>query len=185
LNFCSHCGSPVTLKTPDGDHLPRFVCSNCGKIHYQNPLLVLGCVPEWEGKILLCRRAIEPRLGFWTVPAGFMENGETMQLAAARECYEEALATVEVGSLLAVANVTHAGQVHIMFRARLLLPKFAPGPESLEVGLYEEAQVPWDHLAFPSGEFTLRKYFADRAAGREDHHFTELTRPLKPKGMAE
>jgi ADP-ribose pyrophosphatase YjhB (NUDIX family) len=185
LNFCSHCGSPVTLKIPDGDHLPRFVCSNCGKIHYQNPLLVLGCVPEWEGKVLLCRRAIEPRLGFWTVPAGFMENGETMQLAAARECYEEALARVEVGSLLAVANVTHAGQVHIMFRARLLLPKFAPGPESLEVGLYEEAQVPWDQLAFPSGEFTLRKYFSDRAAGREDHHFTELTRPLKPKGMAE
>jgi ADP-ribose pyrophosphatase YjhB (NUDIX family) len=185
LNFCSHCGSPVTSKIPDGDHLPRFVCSNCGKIHYQNPLLVLGCVPEWEGKILLCRRAIEPRLGFWTVPAGFMENGETMQLAAARECYEEALATVEVGSLLAVANVTHAGQVHIMFRARLLRPEFAPGPESLAVGLYDEAQVPWNDLAFPSGEFALRKYFADRAAGREDHHFTELTHPLKPKPVAE
>jgi hypothetical protein len=90
-----------------------------------------------------------------------------------------------VGSLLAIANVTHAGQVHIMFRARLLLPEFAPGPESLEVGLYEEAQVPWNQLAFPSGEFTLRKYFADRAAGREDHHFTELTRPLKSKAVAE
>ncbi|HLN50364.1 MAG TPA: NUDIX hydrolase [Steroidobacteraceae bacterium] len=185
MNFCSHCGSPVTLKIPEGDHLPRFVCANCGKIHYQNPLLVLGCVPQWEGKILLCRRAIEPRLGFWTVPAGFMENGETMQLAAARECYEEALARVEVGSLLAVANVTHAGQVHIMFRARLLSPEFAPGPESLEVGLYDEAQVPWSELAFPSGEFALRKYFADRVAGREDHHFTELTHPLDRKAVAE
>ncbi len=140
---------------------------------------MLGCVPEWDGKILLCRRAIEPRLGFWTVPAGFMENGETMQAAAARECYEEAEARVEIGSLLAVVNVTHAGQVHVMFRAKLIAPEFAPGTESLEVGLYDEAGIPWDRLAFPSGEFTLRRYFADRQAGREDHHFTELTRPLK------
>jgi ADP-ribose pyrophosphatase YjhB (NUDIX family) len=148
-------------------------------IHYKNPLLVLGCVPQWQGKILLCKRAIEPRLGFWTVPAGFMENGETMQQAAARECYEEALARVEIGSLLAVVNVTHAGQVHVMFRAELKAPEFAPGPESLEVGLYDEAAIPWDQLAFPSGEFTLRRYFADRAAGIENHHFTELTRTLR------
>jgi ADP-ribose pyrophosphatase YjhB (NUDIX family) len=180
LNFCSHCGSPVTSKIPDGDHLPRFVCTSCGTIHYKNPLLVLGCVPEWEGKILLCKRAIEPRLGFWTVPAGFMENGETMQAAAARECHEEALARVEIGSLLAVVNVTHARQVHVMFRARLSQPDFGAGTESLEVRLYEESEIPWDQLAFPSGEFTLRKYFADRAAGREDHHFTELARPLRP-----
>ena len=150
-------------------------------VHYKNPLLVLGCVPQWEDKILLCRRAIEPRLGYWTVPAGFMENGETMQNAAARECQEEALATVEIGSLLAVVNVTHAAQVHVMFRARLLEPVFGAGTESLEVGLYREAEIPWADLAFPSGEFTLRKFFADRAAGREDHHFTELTRPLKQK----
>ena len=185
LNFCSHCGSPVTSKIPDGDHLPRFVCANCGAIHYKNPLLVLGCVPEWQNKILLCRRAIEPRLGFWTVPAGFMENGETMEAAAARECYEEALAKVQIGSLLAVVNVTHAGQVHVMFRARLLAPEYAPGRESLEVGLYGESEIPWDDLAFPSGEFTLRRYFADRAKGREDYHFTELTRPLKSSGVAE
>jgi ADP-ribose pyrophosphatase YjhB (NUDIX family) len=136
--------------------------------------LVLGCVPEWQDKILLCRRAIEPRLGFWTVPAGFMENGETMQQAAARECQEEALATVVVTSLLAVVNVTRANQVHVMFRAKLLKPEFAPGIESLEVRLYTEADIPWSDLAFPSGEFTLRQYYADRAAGREDHHFTEL-----------
>lgn len=143
-------------------------------VHYKNPLLVLGCVPEWENKILLCKRAIEPRRGFWTVPAGFMENGETMQAAAARECHEEALATVEVGSLLAIVNVTRANQVHVMFRARLLKPEFAPGPESLEVGLYSEAEVPWADLAFASGEYALRRYYEDRTAGRELHHFTEL-----------
>jgi len=148
-------------------------------VHYKNPLLVLGCVPEWQDKILLCRRAIEPRLGFWTVPAGFMENGETLQNAAARECYEEALAKVQIGSLLAVVSVTHASQVHVMFRAKLLEPTFAPGPESLEVGLYREDEIPWSELAFPSGEFTLRKFYEDRAAGREEHHFTELTRPLR------
>jgi ADP-ribose pyrophosphatase YjhB (NUDIX family) len=153
-------------------------------IHYKNPLLVLGCVPQWGDRILLCRRAIEPRLGFWTVPAGFMENGETMQHAAARECYEEALARVEVGSLLAIVNVTHAGQVHVMFRARLLTAEFAPGPESLDVRLFREDEIPWDDLAFASGEFTLRQYFADRRSGREDHHFTELTRPFIAPAVA-
>jgi ADP-ribose pyrophosphatase YjhB (NUDIX family) len=180
LNFCSNCGAPVESKIPSGDHLPRFVCTSCNMVHYKNPLLVLGCVPEWQNKILLCRRAIEPRLGYWTVPAGFMENGETMQEAAARECQEEALAKVEVGSLLAVVSVTRAHQVHVMFRAKLLAPEFAPGPESLEVGLYDEAEIPWSELAFPSGEFTLRRYYADRSAGREEHHFTELKSRPKP-----
>ena len=159
--------------------MPRFVCTSCGTIHYKNPLLVLGCVPEWQGKILLCRRAIEPRLGFWTVPAGFMENGETLQAAAARECYEEATARVEIGSLLAAVSVTGANQVHVMFRARLLAAEFAPGLESLEVALCDEVDIPWADLAFPSGEFTLRKYFEDRAAGHENHHFIELSRRLK------
>src|SRR5258708_13169726 len=119
-------------------------------VHYKNPLLVLGCVPEWQGKVLLCRRAIEPRLGFWTVPAGFMENGETMQAAAARECYEEALAKVEIGSLLAVASVTGAGQGPVMFRAKLLQPQFPPGPQSLEVRFYPQPEVPCTHLPFPT-----------------------------------
>jgi ADP-ribose pyrophosphatase YjhB (NUDIX family) len=114
------------------------------------------------------------------VPAGFMENGETLQAAAARECQEEALAKVEIGSLLAVVSVTGASQVHVMFRAKLLQPEFAPGPESLEVGLYEESEIPWAQLAFPSGEFTLRKYYEDRSVGREDHHFVELNRRLTP-----
>jgi ADP-ribose pyrophosphatase YjhB (NUDIX family) len=179
VNFCSHCGAPVASKIPPGDHLPRFVCTSCGTIHYQNPRLILGCVPEWEGRILLCRRAIEPRRGFWTVPAGFMENGESMQDAAARECHEEALATVEIGSLLAVVSVLHAHQVHVMFRAKLRKPEFAPGPESEAVGLYEEAQIPWADLAFPSGEYTLRRYFEDRARGVENHHFSSISRPMK------
>ena len=115
MNFCSNCGSAVESKIPEGDHLPRFVCPSCHTIHYENPLLVLGCVPEWQDKILLCKRAIEPRLGYWTVPAGFMENGETMQQAAARECLEEATAVVDIGSLLAIVNVTRANQVHVMF----------------------------------------------------------------------
>ncbi len=148
-------------------------------IHYKNPLLVLGCVPQWHERILLCRRAIEPRRGYWTMPAGFMETGETMQAAAARECQEEALAEVDIGSLLAVVTVTHAHQVHVMFRARLRRPEFAPGPESLEVVLCEEREVPWTDLAFPSVEYALRRYFADRAAGREDHHFVELNRSLR------
>ncbi|MDE2304210.1 MAG: NUDIX hydrolase [Gammaproteobacteria bacterium] len=178
MKFCSNCGAAVVSRVPDGDHLPRFVCDACGIVHYQNPLLVLGCVPEWQGRILLCRRAIEPRRGFWTVPAGFMEIGETLQHAARRECFEEAQAEVEIGSLLAVVSVTHAAQVHVMFRARMTAERFAPGPESLEVELFEESRIPWGDLAFPSGEFTLRRYFADRAGGREGHHFTELNRRL-------
>jgi ADP-ribose pyrophosphatase YjhB (NUDIX family) len=179
VNFCSNCGAPVALTIPPGDTLPRFVCVSCGMIHYQNPRLVLGCVPVWEDRILLCRRAIEPRRGYWTVPAGFMENGETLEQAAARECQEEANALVEIGSLLAVVSVTHANQVHVMFRAKLIKPEFSAGAESEVVGLYREEEIPWGDIAFPSGEFTLRRFYADRAAGREDHHFTALTRPLK------
>src|SRR5476649_1742142 len=131
LKFCTNCGAPVALKVPPGDHLPRFVCMTCGTIHYQNPRLVLGCVPMWEDRILLCRRAIEPRRGYWTIPAGFMENNETLEAAAARESMEEALAAVQIGSLLAVVDVLHAHQVHLTFRARLLDPSaIGAGPES-------------------------------------------------------
>jgi len=176
MNFCSHCGQPVSRRVPPGDQLPRFVCDACGTIHYENPKLVAGCVPEWQGQILLCRRAIEPRRGFWTVPAGFMENGETLMAAAAREAVEEAQAEVEIGSLLAIFHALRAQQVHVFFRARLAVPRFGVGPESLEVQLVEERDVPWDEIAFPSGVFALRRYFADRAAGREDLHFGEVER---------
>jgi ADP-ribose pyrophosphatase YjhB (NUDIX family) len=174
VKFCSNCAQPVSLRRPEGDHLPRYVCDACGTVHYQNPKLVVGCVPEYEGRILLCRRAIEPRLGYWTIPAGFMENGETTQDGARRESFEEALAEVEIGSLLAVVHVLHADQVHVMFRARLLEPRFGPSPESLEVRLYDEAEVPWHDIAFRSVDFALRRYFEDRRGGVENHHFSAI-----------
>jgi ADP-ribose pyrophosphatase YjhB (NUDIX family) len=174
MKFCSSCGHPVTSKVPDGDHLPRFVCEACGEIHYQNPRIIAGCIPEWEGKILLCRRAIEPRRGFWTVPAGFMENGEAVQDAAAREAQEEALADVEIGSLVSIINVIRAHQVHIIFRARLRNTNFGVGPESLEVGLYEERDIPWPEIAFLSVEFALRRYLEDRREGRELAYFRDI-----------
>ncbi|MEX0734953.1 MAG: NUDIX hydrolase [Steroidobacteraceae bacterium] len=171
MNFCPSCGAPVLRRVPEGDHLPRFVCTACGAIHYRNPKLIAGCVPEIDGRILLCRRAIEPRRGYWTVPAGFMETGETLQQAAARECREEALARVEIGSLCAIVHVLHAEQVHVMFRATLADPSFGVGVESLEVKLCEERELPWADLAFRSVEFALRRYFEDRAAGRNELHF--------------
>jgi ADP-ribose pyrophosphatase YjhB (NUDIX family) len=179
MNFCTQCGARLEFRVPPGDQLARHVCDACGTIHYQNPRLVVGCVPEHDGRILLCTRAIEPRRGYWTVPAGFMENGETLQQAAARESREEALAEVEIGSLLAVVHVLHAQQVHVFFRARLPRAEFAAGPESLEVQLVHPDEIPWPQLAFPSTEFSLRRYLEDRAAGVEPHHFTSLDRRLK------
>jgi ADP-ribose pyrophosphatase YjhB (NUDIX family) len=176
MNYCPNCGAKVVQRIPDGDHLPRFVCEGCQAIHYQNPKLVAGCVPESSGRILLCRRAIEPRRGYWTVPAGFMENDETLQQAAARECHEEALARVEIQDPCAIVHVLHAHQVHVLFRAILEDGSFGVGVESLEVGLYEERDIPWPEIAFPSVEFTLRRYFEDRAIGERTLHFTTFER---------
>jgi ADP-ribose pyrophosphatase YjhB (NUDIX family) len=179
MKFCSNCGQAVEFKVPPGDHRPRYVCPACGIIHYQNPRIVAGCVPTYEGRILMCRRAIEPRRGYWTFPAGFMENGETIQDAARRESVEEALAEVEIGSLLSIVHVLHADQVHITFRARLPQPMFGVGPESLEVVLCEEKDLPWSEIAFRSVDFALRRYVEDRRAGVETHHFAtiDLRRP--------
>jgi ADP-ribose pyrophosphatase YjhB (NUDIX family) len=184
MKFCTQCGGAIGLRVPPGDHRPRYVCEACGTIHYQNPKLVAGCVPEHEGRILLCRRAIEPRRGYWTVPAGFMENGETLQQAAARESQEEALAAVTIGSLLSVVHVLHAEQVHVFFRASLPAARYGVGEESLEVALVAAAEIPWDDIAFPSTDFTLRRYLEDKAAGREGHHFTTIDRRLRsaPQG---
>ena len=179
MKFCSNCGSQVVLKVPEGDHLPRHVCENCGTIHYINPKVVVGSVPEYQGRILLCKRGIEPRLGYWTIPAGFMENDETLEAGAAREASEEALIDVEIGSLLLLANVTSANQVHVFFRSRMRRPDFGVTPESLEVKLVEEKDIPWDDLAFPSTEAALRHYVADRAAGAERHHVDEMPRRFK------
>ena len=173
MKFCSDCGQALSVRVPPGDHLPRFVCDACGSIHYENPKLVAGCVPEYQGQILICRRAIEPRRGFWTIPAGFMENGETLMGAAAREAVEEACANVEIGSLLAVFHALRAHQVHVFFRGRLAEPRFGVGPESLEVKLVEERDIPWDEFAFSSGIFALRRYLEDRAAGRDGVHISD------------
>jgi ADP-ribose pyrophosphatase YjhB (NUDIX family) len=170
MKFCPSCAAPLAERIPDGDHLPRAVCTACGAIHYRNPKLIAGCVPELDRRILICRRAIEPRRGYWTIPAGFMEIGETLQQAAARECQEEALARVQVGSLVAVVHVLHAEQVHVMFRARLS-GGFGVGVESLETVLCDESDIPWPEIAFPSVEFTLRRFFEDRAAGRDGLHY--------------
>jgi ADP-ribose pyrophosphatase YjhB (NUDIX family) len=172
--FCCYCGHGTQLAVPPGDTRQRRVCPSCGAVHYENPRVVVGCVPEYEGRILICRRAIEPRRGFWTVPAGFLENGETLQAGAARECHEEALATVDIGSLLAVANVPEACQVHVFFRARLAAPTFGAGEESLEAQLVEADAIPWDDIAFRSTRYALRAYLADRETGAEPVHLTTL-----------
>jgi ADP-ribose pyrophosphatase YjhB (NUDIX family) len=176
MNFCSNCGTRVVLKVPEGDLLPRHVCENCGTIHYQNPKIVVGSVPEYQGRILICKRGIEPRLGYWTIPAGFMENDETLEAGAAREAMEEALIDVEIGSLLLVANVTHARQVHVFFRSRMLTPDFGVTHESLEVALIDEKDIPWNDLAFPSTEFALRRFVEDRKAGVDRHHVAQMQR---------
>ena len=176
--YCSHCGAPTVTRIPDGDHLPRQICEACGVVHYQNPRIVVGCVPDHDGKILICRRAIEPRLGYWTIPAGFLENGETLEQGAARECLEEAMAEVRIGSLLALVNIPQAHQVHVFFRARLPLPVHAAGAESLETALVEAADIPWADIAFPSTRYALERYLADRSAGVEGHHLTEMSRRM-------
>ncbi len=164
MKYCSACGKPVSLSIPAGDNRERFCCSACGSIHYQNPKLVLGTIPVWGDQVLLCRRAIEPRYGFWTLPAGFMENGESTGEGATRETSEEAGAHIELGPLYSVIDVPHVDQVHLFFRARLLDTNFDPGPESLEVQLFSEADIPWANLAFRTVEQTLKWFFEDRRA---------------------
>jgi ADP-ribose pyrophosphatase YjhB (NUDIX family) len=177
MKFCSHCGSSaIEQRIPEGDTLPRWICSKCGTIHYQNPKVVVGCLPDWEGKVLLCRRAIDPRLGLWTLPAGFLENGETILAGAARETVEEARARVDVGALYTVISLPLINQVYIMFRARLLDLDFGPGPESLEVRLFEEDGIPWNELAFRTIARTLRNYFLDRKLGEFPVHVSSLER---------
>jgi len=170
MNYCSTCGARVELRVPPGDSVPRHVCTNCGTIHYENPKMVVGCIPEWENSILLCRRAIEPRIGLWTVPAGFMENGETTAEGAMRETLEEANAKVEILGLYALFNIPHINQVYMLFRARLLDLDFSAGAETLETELFEEERIPWDQIAFVTVRRTLKHYFNDRRAGEFHFH---------------
>lgn len=165
MNYCSACGAPVTQEIPADDNRLRHVCSRCRTVHYQNPRVVAGCIPEWHGKILLCRRAIEPRAGRWTLPAGFMELGETTAEAAVRETMEEAHARVGEPELYTVMSLPHAGQVYIMYRAPLLDLDYRPGTESTHVELFEPGAVPWEELAFPTIHHTLACYLEDLAQG--------------------
>ena len=168
MTYCSECGAETRREIPNDDNRERDICPSCGTVHYRNPLIVVGCVPERDGKILLCKRAIEPRYGYWTVPAGFMELGESTVQGAARETMEEACAEVEIGHLFAVVDVVDAGQVHMFYTAKLL-SDFAAGPESLDVAMYSEDEVPWDDIAFHSGRFALEKYFEDKGENNGAH----------------
>lgn len=181
MKFCSTCGGPIERRVPEGDTRPRDVCARCLVVHYQNPKVVAGCIPEWEGKILLCRRAIEPRYGLWTLPAGFMENGETTVEAARRETLEEACARVRIDALYALFNLPHINQVYVMFRGRLLDLDVAPGQESLEVALLDEAEIPWDALAFPVVRQTLALYFEDRRRGAFRQHLGDIVKRPESK----
>ena len=177
MNFCSACGAPVNLRIPVGDTLPRHVCDACGVIHYRNPRMVVGALPEWEDRVLLCRRAIEPRHGKWTLPAGFMENGETVAAAAIRETLEEACARIELGAMYTLISVQHVNQVHVIYRSRLLDLDFAPGTETLELRLFREDEIPWDEIAFRTIAITLKHYFTDRRSGQYRFRTEDLTAP--------
>lgn len=166
MKFCSECGQTVVQKKPEGDTHLRYVCISCETIHYQNPNIVTGCIPEWQGKILLCRRAIEPRHGLWTLPAGFMENNETTAQAAIRETMEEARAKVEIINLYTMFNLPHVNQVYIIFRAQMSSLDYGPGEESLEVELFELDELPWDEMAFAVVTETLKLYCQDVSNGK-------------------
>ena len=178
IKHCRECGSPVTYRLPDdGDTKPRAICTNCHTVHYENPLNVVGTVPVWGvsgEQVLLCKRNIEPRKGKWTLPAGFMELGETTAEGAARETDEEAGAQIEMGALFTLMNVSRVGQVHLYYRARLLSDRFNPGPETMEARLYTEDQVPWDDIAFRTVRETLQHYFADRRQGHFGFHVLDI-----------
>lgn len=176
MNYCSKCGSPVTSRIPPGDDRPRHICDACGTIFYSNPKIVAGCIPQWGEQLLLCRRAIEPRSGLWTLPAGFMENGESTAEAAARETLEEANARVEMGRLFAYLNIPALSQVYVIFLARLMDLDFSAGAESLEVRLFHEHEIPWQELAFPSIERALRLYFEDRRGEGFGTHMADVER---------
>jgi len=175
MKFCSNCGGPISQLIPQGDNRLRHVCAQCLTVHYQNPRIIAGCLPVWGEQVLLCRRAIEPRHGYWTLPAGFMENGETLEQAAARETAEEACARVSNLSLYTLFDLPHINQVYMLFRAELVDLNFQPGAESLDVQLFHERDIPWSELAFPTIGRTLECYFADRLL----HHFPVRNEPLE------
>ncbi|WP_290697972.1 NUDIX hydrolase [Amphritea sp.] len=165
MNFCNQCGSAVRLEVPEGDNRPRHICNNCSFIHYVNPKVIAGCLPVYEGKVLLCKRAIEPRIGFWTLPAGYMENGESTQNAATRETREEANARVSQLELYTLTSLVPVSQVQLIYLAQLDDLDFSAGDETEDVQLFAEEDIPWDDLAFQTIRNALRFYFEDRKKG--------------------
>ena len=174
MKYCSACGSNVSSRIPAGDNRNRFICDSCEVIHYQNPRIITGCLPVHEDQVLLCRRAIAPRQDYWTLPAGFMENGETSEQGATRETREEACANVSVQSLYTLFNLPHISQVYMFYRAVLTDLDFSPGEESTDVRLFAEADIPWDELAFPVIKSTLVHYFRDRKSGTYPIHIEDI-----------
>lgn len=174
MKYCSTCGAEVSYRVPPGDHLPRHICNSCGEIHYLNPKIVVGALPVWGERVLLCRRAIEPRHGLWTLPAGFMENGESAAQGAIRETAEEARARIALDGMYTLVSLPYISQIHILFRARLLDTGFEPGEESLETRLFQEHEIPWNEIAFRSIALTLRHFFADRRRGVFEFRSEEL-----------
>lgn len=185
MNYCAQCGHKVELRIPHGDHVQRHVCPSCGTIHYRNPKVIVGCIPEWEDRILMCRRAIEPRLGKWTFPAGFLELGETSGQGAAREALEEANVEVEIGELFVVINVPYVSQVYMIHRARMKAPRFGPTVESSEVVLMREDELPWEDIAFPTLWHSLKFFLADRVSGQRGIHALDLTVRPRRRHQAE
>jgi len=175
IKHCKECGTAVEYRVPDdGDTKPRAVCPACHTIHYENPLNVVGTVPHWGDKVLLCKRNIEPRFGKWTLPAGFMELNETTAEGAARETDEEAGAQFEMEGLFTLLNVARVGQVHLFYRARLTSDQFNPGTETIEARLFSEEEIPWDEIAFRTVKETLEHYFADRRSGHYGIHTIDI-----------
>jgi len=175
IHHCRQCGHSVERRIPDdGDTRERAVCPACHTIHYENPLNVVGTVPVWQDRVLLCKRNIEPRWGKWTLPAGFMELGETTAQGAARETVEEAGAQFELEDLFTVMSVPRVGQVHLYYRARLTSERFEPGHETLEARLFREEDIPWEELAFRTVRETLQRFFEDRRRGRFATHAFDI-----------
>ena len=186
MKYCSNCGQPLTHCTPPGDDRARYCCKACGAVHYQNPVMVVGCIPEKDDRILLCRRAIEPCRGKWTLPAGYLENAETVAQGAVRETLEEAHARVEIIAPYAMYNICYVNQIYLMFRTRLVDNHFRPGAESLEVKLFGQNEIPWQDLAFPVMRQTLLQYFKDRPSGRFPFYIGDIAsksprRPTTPE----
>ncbi len=176
MKFCSACGDNVVKEIPAGDDRHRHVCKSCDTIHYVNPRIIAGCLPLFEDKVLLCKRAIAPRHGYWTLPAGFMENGETTSEGALRESWEEAKAKITLDGLYTLFNLPHINQVYMFYRGRLDNLDFGPGIESLEVELFSENEIPWGQLAFPVIDRTLELYFEDRKKDDFPLHNEDLIR---------